>query len=412
MYGLQPDGTRKAFTCNFGSTNYGCTAFCRDYSSDVCEYGRAALGYPYSTSTISALIESYYLLDVVSQEMNPWIYSEQVALDAQAIAARSFLGWYINNAPGGYDNSNNRQVFIPFKFDSLNPSAEPLEPAIVDPCSTGSLNDQQHLICGTIASRFYIARGYNNPNSYPAFAEFTSDVKTMTRNNPDLTSFPYLASVLDPISTACDSADVGANLDGMSQKGANRWARGHECSRVGAPPAQGNDPGEAWSIKWGKIEQILFHYYTGVHLYDETGEKLSPDYRWNPLQITGLPTSPNSGSTYGLSVQVQNVGVVDLTCSPGYADYSLRYRWSKEGHSDIEGANIISLCGLQKGSSQVNSLNLQIPNWGRGIYTLRFDVYAAQYGGSFWFSSYGWFPYYVIMCVDGPCQAFVPTVMK
>jgi hypothetical protein len=274
------------------------------------------------------------------------------------------------------------------------------------------LNEQQLLVCNATASHFYIARETNNPNHLPALAEFTSDVKTMTRNNSDLTSYPYLASVLDPISTACDSADMGVNLDGMSQKGANRWSRGHECSRAGATPAPGNGSGNAWSIKWSKTEQILFHYYTGVHLYNETGGKLSPDYRWNPLQITGLSTSPNSGSTYGLSLQVQNVGVVDLVCSPGYTDYNLRYRWSKWGHSDIEGAYSSSLCGLQKGSSQVNSLNLQIPNWGRGIYTLRFDVYAAQYGGSFWFSNYSWFPYYVFMCVDGPCQAFVPTVMK
>lgn len=168
-------------------------------------------------------------------------------------------------------------------------------------------------------------------------------------------------------------------------------------------------------IKWGRPEQILFHYYTSVHLRDANNNNatLSPEYRWNPLRITGLPTSPNSGSTYGLNVQVQNVGVLDLTCSPPYVTYSLRYRWAKEGHSEIEGTDTISLCGLQKGSSSsVNSLNLQVPNWGRGKYTLRFDVYAAQYGISFWFSSYGWSPYYENMCVDGPCQAFIPTVMK
>jgi peptidoglycan hydrolase-like amidase len=125
MYGLQPDGTRKAFTCNSGNKNFGCTAFCTDYNSEVCNLYRAQ-GYPYPTSTISAPIESYYLLDVISQEMNPWIYSEQVAVEAQAIAARSYLGWHINNTPGSFDNSNSYQVFIPFKFDSLNPSAYPL----------------------------------------------------------------------------------------------------------------------------------------------------------------------------------------------------------------------------------------------------------------------------------------------
>ncbi len=285
MYRLDENGTSTNELCTYGREVFGCTAFCEDLPN-VCEQSRPAIGYPYSTSTIYAPIETYYLLDVVSQEMNPWIYNEPVALHAQAIASRSYLGWYINNAPSGYDNSNGRQVFIPFRFDSLNPTAPPLEPSTANPCAASSLNLQQRQICTAAASRYYIARADNNPNNYPAFAEYFADAKTMTRDHPELWRFPYLKGVDDPISTACDSTDFAGNKAGLSQRGANRWLRGHECSCEGAPVEPGNQPGGAWSVRWKRVEQILFHYYTGVHLREAGGEALSPNYRWNPLSIS------------------------------------------------------------------------------------------------------------------------------
>ncbi len=259
MHELDSDGTRLPYLCTPGNTNFGCSAYCRNFGVDTCEYGHPAMGYPYSTSTINLPIGSYYLLDVLSQEMNPWIYDEPAALHAQAIAARSYVGWNINNISAAINNSTDYQVFVPYKFDSLNPSATPLEPNTTAPCFASSLNDYQLLACAAIASGNYIAREDNNPYNLPAFAEFTSDVKTATHNHPQVGTFPYLAAVNDPVSTACDSKDNGVNLAGMSQMGANRWARGHECSRPGAPVEPGNIPGATWSVRWNNAEQILFH---------------------------------------------------------------------------------------------------------------------------------------------------------
>ena len=150
MYQLEPDGSRTASLCYPGSLNFGCTAFCSDYGFDVCGSGHSGVGYPYSSSVINVPIETYYLLDVISTEMNPARYGEILAVHAQAIAARSFLGWYLNNAPEYYNNSNERQVFIPFKFDSLNPTSNPLEPSIYEPCASTSLNTAQQKYVGRV----------------------------------------------------------------------------------------------------------------------------------------------------------------------------------------------------------------------------------------------------------------------
>jgi len=108
MYELLDRGDITGTQCSTGDIVYGCTAFC--YNSTIaCEQSQL-IGYPYSTSTIYIPIEKYYLLDVVSSEMNPWKWSELVALQAQAIAARSFIGYHLNNSLGLINNSMN------FKF--------------------------------------------------------------------------------------------------------------------------------------------------------------------------------------------------------------------------------------------------------------------------------------------------------
>ena len=415
MYQLNPDGSRTTNLCYSGSLNYGCTAYCRDYGFEVCEYGHSGVVYPYSSSSINIPIETYYLLNVISTEMNPMIYGEPIALHAQTIAARSFLGWYLNNAPEYYNNSNDRQVFVPFKFDSLKPESNPMEPFISEPCASNSLNNAQQKVCTATNSHYYIAREYDNPANLPAFSEFTADVFAQTRDHPELYRFSYLLGVDDPISTACDANDFGYNLAGMSQEGANRWARGHECSSPSAPIEPGNDPGDYWSVQWNTVEQILFHYYTGVHLRDESGNLLSASYRWNPLQVTGLPMIPGSGSTYNVYVQVQNVGTAEYECEFPYVNYSLKYRWNKTGQSEYIGTNVINLCDLVEGESYGETISLQVPSWGSGTYSLDFDVFAytpySSYS-SFWFSDYDWPSYNLRLCVNHPCQTNIPIVSR
>ena len=60
----------------------------------------------------------------------------------------------------------------------------------------------------------------------------------------------------------------------------------------------------------------------------------------------------------------------------------------------------------------VNLTIQNIPNWGPGAYTIRLDIYVTSAYGNFWFSDSGWPPYSVSVCVDGPCQVFIPLVLK
>lgn len=414
MYELDSYGIQNGQLCNSLSTSFGCTAFCDDLTA-ACDLTIPPIPYPYLTNPIYAPIETYYLLDVVSQEMNPSMYKEPIALHAQAIAARSYMGWFLNNAPQNYDNSSYRQVFVPFKFDSLNPYVSPLEPTNSQPCSSTGLNESQIRACQAVSSHYYIAREYDNPYHLPAFSEFTADVYAQTQDHPELWRFSYLLGVEDPISTACDANDLGYNLAGMSQEGANRWARGHECSYPYAPVVPGNAPGGDWGVQWNTVEQILFHYYTGVHLIDEDGVIQSANYRWNPLQISGLPVVPDSGTTYNVTVNTQNVGTADYICNYPYIGYYFKYRWNKSGYNEVIGSSTVNLCNLAQGDSQSGTISLQVPAWGAGIYDLSFDIYAyTPYGSysSFWFEDQNWPAYKLRMCVDIPCKTNMPFVAR
>ena len=190
--------------------------------------------YPYPTNPATVPIETDYLLDVVPQEMGP--YYHPTAIQALAIAARSYIMYKINNN-FSINNSTSLQVFIPYKFESLNS------------------NDQQ-IIQDAVAPRYYIAPADTDE---PAFAEHFADILNGTVSGDE----PYLLGIGDPISEAymaCDANDDGHGR-GLSQEGASRWARGNKCSYAGA----GDQP---WSVEWDDVRQILVHYYTGIHLRD------------------------------------------------------------------------------------------------------------------------------------------------
>jgi hypothetical protein len=404
MYRLYSNGARyqPEELCSSGNTKYGCTAFCDNYSFPTCE-GSQIIAYPYDANPTTVPIETDYLLDVVPQELPPYYYP--TALQAQAIAARTYAYWHIEE---GYtiNNSTSYQVFIPYKFESLYPATFPDNPS--DPCASSNLNTNQHIVCSAVAPRHYIS--YDG--DLPAFTEYTGDVYDHTISHPQQgTLYPYLLGVDNPISTACDANNYG-HYRGMSQEGASRWARGNQCSYA----AQGDMP---WSVRWGHAEQILVHYYTGIHIRDANAQILTPANRWNPLQINWgasgyQPPIMFHGSAYPISIQVQNTGVSDWVCEyPNYS-YVIGYRWAKAGYEEVMGSGYAYVCGTPKGNPSP-TLNLtidDIPNWGPGAYTIRFDINVTSAYGNFWFSDYGWPSYDVGVCVDGPCKVFIPLALK
>jgi uncharacterized repeat protein (TIGR01451 family) len=404
VYHLEDDGSLHPddHLCSYGDTFYGCTFYFMP-------------GYPYSMNPIAISIEDDYLLDVVPSELPP-IY-HLTALRAQAIAARSYAYYHILHI-GAVDNSTDYQLFIPFAYENWPTS-------------------QQQLISTAVAPRHYLSypdtvfRPAPTPTLYyedaPAFAEFSADVWTSSITGGK----PYLLSVEDPISTACDANTV-IHGHGLSQEGASRWARGHECSytNLTATPYPGNSPGTSWSVSWTSPEQILFHYYTGVQLRDAANgnQILSPSFRWNPLSITwansaSSPPTMHLGGTSPVTMYLQNTGLYDWTCDSTYT-YYLFYEWQQV--SPTESSQPIphtpeetypSACGVLKGDeSLLSTFDVQVvsTNYSPGMYFLRFDIARQQVSAPYqvtYFSDYGWPTYDVLVCVD--CyRDYLPAVVE
>ncbi|MGD2105614.1 MAG: SpoIID/LytB domain-containing protein [Anaerolineae bacterium] len=401
MYRLiYPGGGNTGTACQLNppDENWGCTWFDKfHYPPDQVR------PYPYATNPATVPIETDYLLDVVPQELPTYYHS--TALQAQAIAARTYAYWHINQG-STINNSTQFQAFIPYKFESLYPATFPDNSS--DPCASSNLNTAQHIVCGAVAPRHYIS--YDG--DLPAFTEYTSDVYDHTVSHPQQgTLYPYLLGVDNPISTACDASNYG-HYRGMSQEGASRWARGNQCSYA----TQGDMP---WSVRWQRAEQILVHYYTGVRIRDANTQILTPADRWDPLGIDwgtsdNHPPPMDHGGSYPITVQVQNTGLSDWTCDYPNFSFALRYRWAKVGFGEVTSTHQASACGTAKGDpSPTLSLTIDdIPDWGPDAYTIRFDIYVTSASGNFWFSDYGWPTYDVGVCVDGECKVFIPLVLK
>jgi len=287
MYHLNADGSIATgdIQCTTDDQSYGCTAV----------ENNANYAYPFDSSTITVDIEgteanNRYLRDVIAQEMSPSLFL-QPALNAQAIAARTYAYWHIRTAvetPGPIDNSNAYQVFLPYRYDQFD-------------------NTERAAIDTALQPRHYMA--YREPyavNIYghyielseidPTFAEFFADIREQTLPN---STFPYLKGVPDPISI---HPDISANGHGhgMSQNGAGRWARGSQSFQCDPYPAPCEPPPDplisAWSVQWNRVEQILTHYYTGIHIRDANAVNniLTPNRRWVPLDIFGFSSPSDS----------------------------------------------------------------------------------------------------------------------
>jgi hypothetical protein len=321
------------------------------------------------------------------------------ALRAQAIAARSYGWWqYEFNKP--MNNSNSFQVFVPYRFDKLNLTAAPMEPEILTPCDPYRFrNEPQEMECDAIAPQYYLS---SMADDLPALSEFSADTVASTNASSD-PRFPYLASVEDPISTSCDASNDG-HRRGMSQWGAARWARGDQC----ALKANGPEP---WSIVWDRAEQILFHYYTRVHLRDADNDNkiISPDWRWNPLKIEwgtqseiGGPPVLIAGQTRAVPIQIQNTSIDDWNCRIGDTplSYRLRYRWLNGSTVIYTASTGLYMCNVLAGGAKNDLLQVYAPAGLSGTYTLRLDMYESF--GNFWFSDGGWPPYDVTVRIIPP----------
>ena len=378
MRRLYPNGESRGIDCGMDDKSYGCTVYCNNYDWPTCpaedDPARGSRPYPYPSAWPDISFDKDYLLDVVAQETSPGLF-DPAAIQAQAIAARSYAWYQINNSPGNViNNSTSFQVFLPLKFETFGPDPDNES----DPCQSANLSVNQTRLCQAVGTDSYYLSwdDESNPEHLPARANFFSDALEHSTSSGDKA---YLIGVEDPISNdnaTCSAADSAAHSWGMSQEGAQRWATGDQCGTV-YPNSDA-----PWNVTWTRPEQILFHYYTDVHLRDGNKQVVtasSPPDRWNPLQLAGilefeLPALWR-GVSYPAAALAQNTGSNAWECTASVTGYRLRYRWSKAGHTPIDGAQGVIGCGLAQSQAAWSSFIVtDIPSWGYGYYDLQLDV--------------------------------------
>ncbi|NJN65625.1 MAG: SpoIID/LytB domain-containing protein [Chloroflexaceae bacterium] len=409
MYHLSEEGAipkdakgRKIYTrCTPpNDIEFGCTAKTTD------EYP-----YPYNTNPVTIDIERDYLLDVVPGELNPREF-HRTAVAAQAVLARTYAYWHIHNPTKTIDNSTDFQVFVPHRFELAGRTSED-DPNVPDnpddPCHSSNLDRYQQIVCNAVEDHRYISC---QNNIAPAHTEFFADIPNRTNDG----GTDCLRAVDDPISSHPKIEQDGHGR-GLSQKGASRWVRGNLSGYVE------KDAGR-WSVQWDHPEQLLVHYYTGIHLREATTlEDTIPARRWNILDLrldtpTGQYIPPflveRSDFPMEITIQFQNTSTGDWDCQG--RTYSLRYWWVKYGFTDYLSRNAVSVCGLSKGdpSTEVSFSINDLPEWGAGTYHIRFDIYeeilVTPPRGE-WFEDGGWYPQNVELCID--CfSAYLPLLMK
>jgi len=399
MRKLTNSGASLGLDCAPGNTEYGCTAYCDNYPYSYCQ-GNVA-GYPYASAWPTISYDHDYLLDVLAQEASPALF-DQLALNAQAIASRSYA-WHRINSEGVINNSSSYQVFIPYKFETFG--SDPNAPGA--PCASSNLSAGQRKLCDAVASGYYLSwEDASNWDYEPARANFFADTKHSTASSGDK---PYLIGVSEPHSNdnaTCPASYASAINYGMSQQGAHRWATGNQCGPFYTASSL------PWGVRWTRTEQILYHYYTRMVIRDRYKMPVwtsSQTYRWNPLQITwGGSVSPpawmRTGSSYPVVIDAQNVGLGPWSCANGA--FYLTWRWQRADQPAgawkmYNGPG--TLCDLAPGGNRAVSLTVDdAPSGNDGQYALQFDVAYRYYDGTGtgYFVYGGWPTYDVAVNVD------------
>ena len=370
--------------------SFGCT--------DVAVQGDKVHAFPYASNPYAVAVENDYLLDVLSREMDPHNYPNLQPEMAQAVASRTFAYFknpynLTNAASTGQTGLTASQTDIPFAFENYLSNIEgtvisPSNPNAV--CQSTNLSPLEQDVCNAVTAT---AGDYLSHGGSAIDAEFGDDAGGQTVPEGTKT---YLIGISDPISNDC-----GAGLDysgwGMSQRGANRWFLGNQCASVDDQIQYNGGWTLPWNVTWKDYRQILAHYYTGIDLVDENGNKLAPDDRWNLLDYPTL--SPvTGGQPFTINLTLQNSSPVNW----GSNDVILGYQFTPDSGTVAQSDNWQTLGAVQPappGNVQGVSATIAAPDGGNvgsyilnsAFYTLHLDL-KHQDGNWFTYGTNGGWP--------------------
>ncbi len=385
--------------CRYGNPNPGCQVHPSISQEDYVQ-------------PVEFDIEGEYLPNVIAQEVGSALYNE-TAREAVAIAARTYTHYYLQSGVQ-INNSISFHAFFPTKFASIGGHT----PVDHNNLCGDTVGIQQNY-CAALASGAYLTRGTDWDvteyfplwSEHPIFTEYAADAYLNTIQNTSITNadpamyddrirHPYLQSVSDPISNdlgippsiAPNTAGY-SHQRGLSQDGASRWGFG----TTALDGFESNLSQEAWSVRWLESDKMLFHYFSGVDSRDRWGNVISPDNRWNILDVDwGTVIEPDAvyqdDSLDGLSLRaantgprdggmatltIQNTGVTVWDCNT----VSLRYSWQRVDGDSLKWvsageAPLTNCSSVAPGESfdQQLSVTLPPPMLGEIAYVLTFDL--------------------------------------
>jgi hypothetical protein len=258
------------------------------------------------------------------------------------------------------------------------------------------------------------AAGYSDRNRYIDAVAVTDGIyltysgsvfdiqyRDISKNPTNGSVSPHL-SVYDP---AGDYHTSSQSKTGLPKINANHWATGE-------------NHGESLP-KWNYL-QILTHYYTGVHLQDGNGTIITPEYRWNLLDLSwaeaGCPAIIPQNSVCTGTFLIQNTGVTAWNTSRIYLDhYTLAEQANRSTNALINPTDINITA--QPGDVVTVTTSISPPPGAiaGSRHTIRFDMAYDEDIDLTYFSAREtgrpWYTYDVGSCV-GYCATYIPLVTK
>lgn len=371
----------------------------------------ATLSIPFDTGqvTINNNVYVNYLLGVLISEVGPTIDFNPVddeVLKAMAIAARTVAfkncGAFEFNGHRGIDDVD-KQVYDPRNRETwLN------SPTL----GQAELDRYQQAIDDTTG--MYLT--YSDSVFDAQYRDKTDIWTDDYDENGDQIYAPH-QGIYDPAGEFHSTPSV--IKPGLMQVNSNHWATG-------------DNHGE--TLPHWNYRQILAHYYTKVHLQDTNSNRLTPEYRWNPLEVawsgTGVITPPvlSPGQTYSINLSLQNSGTQRWNNGED-STMELAYYWESQSNLPLITGTQTAQLGSDAGDEDSTMLPIGVPSGFQAgqVVTLTIDVRPEGADPIWYFHNYEqnegrpWYPLQYVCVLGWQCywpdefnggSIYLPVIMR